>query len=147
MVRDNRKKTNLIINPKFQFPFIIQLFLLMVSLYGVVILVANWLISPLIEQINTLNLPANHHIWIVIDNFNNYAGIMAILLFLVFSCFFITASLIISHRIVGPLRNLQNAMARMGAAKKLTKIYFRKNDHFKDLEGDFNNMVDEFQRD
>lgn len=145
MVKDNRKKTNLIINPKFQYSFIASFFFLMLALYVIVLLVANWLIGPLISQINSLNLPADHQVWLVVDNFNNYTNFIAILLFFVFSCFFIMASLIISHRIAGPLKNLQNNLAKMGAAKKLTKVYFRKNDYFKDLEGDFNKMVDAFE--
>lgn len=146
-MKDNRKKTNLLINPEFQYKFIGIFIGLLILTFGLMMLVGNWIITPLFDQIATLDLPVDHEIWLIIDNFRNYAFSMSMLLFLALACLFIMIALILSHRIVGPLKNLQNGTQRMGAAKKLTKVYFRKNDFFKNLERDFNDMVDKFNQD
>ena len=66
-------------------------------------------------------------------------GLISLQVFFVIMTFML--SIFLSHRIAGPLYKLSKSFHE-AAAGKLSRITFRKSDHFKELAADFNLLVD-----
>lgn len=140
-MQNNRRKT-LLINKTFQLSFIKYSFIFLCLIFGVFIVVGHWLIAPIYDYANEMGMREIGELNIILEELKFYAPIVLGLLFVVICCFFAAASLLISHKIAGPLYNLEESMKLMLENKELRSIHFRKDDYFNSLEKSFNQFVD-----
>ena len=138
---NQRKFKNLVINSKFQLRFTKWLFILFLALYVVLLLVGKWVIVDFLELL--LSSPnVSPDTTMIAKGLMNDLPLITLALLALFSCFFAVASLLISHKIAGPLHNLSLHLDRMAESKKLEHLKLRENDLFKDIEAKFNNFLD-----
>lgn len=74
-------------------------------------------------------------------NIQNQVIFLLALLQLLFLSITFFISIFLSHRIAGPLYKLRKALADVARGNLDQKIVFRKNDHFMELQDQFNDMV------
>jgi len=141
-MKNRRKTSNMLINPGFQLRFMKMLFGLLVVTYVVVLVVANWVYGKILDELLLTDLPIESRA--LIERASELNIYIAILLFFVLVCFFTVASLLISHKIAGPLHNFETNLEIMGEEKKLKEIKLRKGDFFSSLETKFNHLVSKF---
>ena len=67
--------------------------------------------------------------------------ILLLLFQLVFLIITFMISIFVSHRIAGPLYKLKNYFRQNGDGKLSGDLYFRTNDHFKDVAVEYNSMM------
>lgn len=136
-----RRKT-LLINPRFQLDFIGKILGLLFVMIAILAVVLNWQYSPLVTQIENLELVAHHPLVIELNVFKKMMIVSSILT--AASLFFIccAAGLLISHKVAGPLHRLKKHLMRMRDLKEITPLNFRKNDYFSEIADDFNSFLD-----
>lgn len=76
-----------------------------------------------------------------IKNLQNQVLVVLGVLQLIFLGITFILTIFISHRIAGPLYKLKRAMEDVAKGNFDLRISFRKNDHFKDIQDTFNDMV------
>lgn len=138
----NNKRRTLLINRPFQLSFMKYSFIFLCIIFGIFVVVGYWLISPVFEYVNEVGMKELGDLNLVVEEFKFYAPIVIGLLFVVVCCFFAAASLLITHKIAGPLYNLEESMKMMMEKKELRTIRFRKDDYFTNIESSFNHFVD-----
>ena len=137
---DNQRKTsNILINSSFQFRFMRMIFGLLLVTYSSVIIVAYWIYGQVFDKLLEMDLPLEAQD--LITNIREIDIFIAALLFGALACFFLAASLLISHKIAGPLYNLESKIEEMIESGQLKNIKFRKGDFFPSLEQKFNELV------
>lgn len=145
-MKNQRKVKNLLINTKFQFKFFRWLLLLMVSTYITLLCVGKWIIVDFLDHIIAApNIPQD--VFVLASKVKEGMPLIAILLLALMLCFFSVASLLISHKIAGPIYNFEKNIDEMMKTGKRHHIRLRKNDLFKGLEQKFNGLMDSVDKD
>lgn len=136
MSRELKKRKNYLIKKDFQLKYIIL---------GILILV----LTICLVQVNLYYQMAK-----LISENPELTGISAIIKStnVILTAWFILAMIIIviggvfiSHRVAGPIKHLEEGMAKVGQGELTTEIKVRKTDEFKEIEQSFNNMVANFK--
>ena len=141
----NNRRSTILINKSFQINFLKRAFCFLSFIFGAIVLANIWLLSPLLDYIQAMNLPQGDELLLIVEDFKNYGLLVMGLLFISLTAFFTMASLLITHRIAGPLYNLENALEKMISNKKLEKVHFRQGDYFQNIQNQFNSFVENFQ--
>jgi hypothetical protein len=138
-----RKKSSLLINPKFQWTLISYAAgvatLLLCTIYGFI----TYGFRQFTELGMQIDLPPNHPYFRFIEmqqgTFNEVVLAIAIVVGLVL----IVGGLLISHRIAGPVYRMQKELNQMSGMMpvELKEIHFRKGDFFPELAEAFNRLV------
>jgi methyl-accepting chemotaxis protein len=144
MAQPNRRRTYLI-NPRFQWRFIG--FMAAVSLLAISMLfVSNIVFFRTMEQeALSVGLTRDNPYFDFLDEQKSalskvYFAVSA-LVFVVM----VSLGIFYSHRIVGPLHNLNNKMKRIASGDDLSPVSFRRKDQFQELAESFNAMIEKFR--
>ena len=143
MESKSRKKSSLLINPKFQWTLIsyaaaVATFLLC-TIYGFI----TYGFRQFMELGIQIDLPKNHPYFRFIEmqqgTFNEVVLAIAVGVGLVL----IAGGIVVSHKIAGPVYRMQKELNRMsgGHPVELKEIHFRKGDFFPELAESFNRLV------
>jgi methyl-accepting chemotaxis protein len=140
MPQPNRRKTYLI-NPRFQWRFIG--FMATVSLLAISMLfVSNILFFRNMEQeALSVGLTRDNPYF---DFLQEQKSALSTLYFGVSGVVFVLMmglGILYSHRIAGPLHNLNNKMKRIAGGEDLSPLNFRRRDQFRELAESFNEMI------
>jgi hypothetical protein len=139
----NRKKSSLLINPKFQWTLIGYAALLATLILITVYALISYGFQEFIQIGNQAGLPADHIYFQFIQmqevTFNRVILIIAVVIGLIL----ILGGLAISHKIAGPIHRMKNEFARMRDSQgpELSEVQFRKGDFFPELADSFNELV------
>ena len=136
----NRRKTYLI-NPRFQWRFIG--FMAVVSLLAIALLFLSNILffQQMAREARSVGLSPDNPYFDFLDEqkaslsklyFGVSAGVFLLMMAL---------GIMYSHRIVGPLHNLNNKMKRIAGGEEISPVSFRKNDQFLELAESFNAMI------
>jgi len=136
----NRRKTYLI-NPRFQWRFIG--FMATVSLLAIAMLFAsNILFFRTMEQeALSIGLTRDNPYF---DFLQEQKSALSTLYFAVSGLVFVLMmglGILYSHRIAGPLHNLNNKMRRIASGEDPSPLNFRQRDQFRELAESFNAMI------
>lgn len=138
-----RKKTSVLINPKFQWTligyaaFIAALILL--AVYGLF----SYGFHEFVQIGTQAGLPTDHvYFQFIRMQETTFMRVIAAIALLI-AVILIVGGLIISHKIAGPVYRMQKELNKMATAEKveLTNINFRKGDFFPELAESFNALV------
>jgi methyl-accepting chemotaxis protein len=140
MAQPNRRRTYLI-NPRFQWRFIG--FMAVVSLLAILLLFLSNILffQDMAREARSVGLtPDNPYFDFLQEQKSSlsrlYFGVSAVVFVLM-----MTLGILYSHRIVGPLHNLNNKMKRIADGEDLSPLKFRRRDQFQELAESFNAMV------
>lgn len=137
-----RRRKTYVINKSFQYRFVLYVCSWVCALSIIYPLVIFGLFDWFIDYLQPGNDPeVLRQISESKQSLIMWLGIMQ-LVFLGFLAFF---SIIISHRIAGPLHKLKKAFIDAQEGKFTTTLKFRKHDHFMDLAEEFNEMMKSIQ--
>lgn len=148
-VTQNRQKSSILINPKFQWTLIgyaaAVAALILVSVYGLFTFGFHEFV-----QIGTeAGLPADHIYFQFIQmQETTFLRVIAAIA-LVVGIILTVGGLIISHKIAGPIYRMQKEFNRMQESNpaSLQEIQFRKGDFFPELSEAFNSLVKKYHQD
>jgi methyl-accepting chemotaxis protein len=136
----NRRKAYLI-NPRFQWRFIG--FMAAVSLLAIAVLfISNILFFRDMEQTaRSVGLTPDNPYFDFLDEqkstlYKLYFGVSGVAFVLMMGL-----GILYSHRIAGPLHNLNTKMQRIAGGEEPSAVKFRRNDQFRDLAESFNAMI------
>jgi methyl-accepting chemotaxis protein len=136
----NRRKTYLI-NPRFQWRFIG--FMAAVSLLAIgVLFISNILFFRDMEAAaRSVGLAPDNPYFDFLDEqksalYRLFFGVSAVAFVLMMAL-----GILYSHRIAGPLHNLNNKMQRIAGGEEPSPVNFRRRDQFRELAESFNAMV------
>jgi hypothetical protein len=136
-----KKRTILLIYPKFQLPLIFWNILIFLGVTTVQLFVSHKAFTNFKELGETAGFDGNHPYFAFIERyeaeFMQYALIGAGVGFI---CF-ITANLILSHKISGPICRLKSYFSGLEKNKK-PSLAFRKNDFFSELPEVINSALE-----
>ncbi|EQC49352.1 hypothetical protein M899_1664 [Bacteriovorax sp. BSW11_IV] len=141
-MQNNRRKT-LLINRTFQLSFIKLAFAFLCMIYLLCVGVGVWLINPIFDYAQSLGSKEMNELTLLLDELAFYGPIVLGILFVVISCFVVAASLLMTHKIAGPLYNLEESMKGMLENNELRSIRFRRGDYFSNIESSFNRFIDQ----
>jgi len=135
------KRKKILINRKLQF-FVIGYFLL----NGVLcILITHTVMKMSLNNTLTALTSRNNfsfnHLLNIIETQSHFYNWITLALLGLMSVTFIIGGLYLSHRIAGPIYQLQKNLRLMAEQNNYKEIHFRKGDFLKDLENDFNDYV------
>lgn len=140
MPQPNRRKTYLI-NPRFQWRFIG--FMAAVSLLAIgVLFISNILFFRDMEAAaRSVGLAPDNPYFDFLDEqksalYRLFFGVSAVAFVLMMAL-----GILYSHRIAGPLHNLNNKMQRIAGGEEPSPVNFRRRDQFRELAESFNAMV------
>ncbi|MBF0297512.1 MAG: HAMP domain-containing protein [Oligoflexia bacterium] len=136
---------NLIINPKFQFKY-----LLWVNLGGIILTILYTIVfyvyirenyQLLVEMVDMTDAARNLL----------YSELNKIIFYLIACAFFFLIvitiwGVFISHKVAGPLYKLKKVINEIKNGDVNQRVYFRENDEFKDVATAFNEMLDYLQK-
>ncbi|MBS1958392.1 MAG: hypothetical protein JST80_02880 [Bdellovibrionales bacterium] len=143
----NRKKSSLLINPKFQWTligyasFIAGLILL--AVYGLF----SFGFHEFVSIGTQAGLPSDHvYFQFIRMQETTFLRVIAAIALLI-AVILIVGGLIISHKIAGPIYRMQKELTTMATAEnpELRNINFRKGDFFPELADAFNALVKSFK--
>jgi methyl-accepting chemotaxis protein len=136
----NRRKTYLI-NPRFQWRFIG--FMAAVSLLAIgVLFISNILFFRDMEAAaRSVGLAPDNPYFDFLDEqksalYRLFFGVSAVAFVLMMAL-----GILYSHRIAGPLHNLNNKMQRIAGGEEPSPVNFRRRDQFRELAESFNAMI------
>lgn len=143
MESQNRKKTSVLINPKFQWTLIgytaFIATLILVAVYGLF----SFGFHEFVNIGNQAGLPADHVYFQFIRmqeaTFLRVIAAIAVVIGIILTI----GGLMISHKIAGPIYRMQKELNRMRdeTPVELNEIQFRKGDFFPELAESFNSLV------
>ena len=143
MDSQNRKKSSLLINPRFQWTLIgyaaLVATLILITVYSLI----SFGFHEFIEIGKQAGLPVDHVYFQFIQmqevTFNRVIFVISAVVGLVL----IVGGLAISHKIAGPIYRMQKELNRMRESNppQLSEITFRKGDYFPELAETFNALV------
>jgi methyl-accepting chemotaxis protein len=139
--KNNRKIKNFLINKKFQIKYLVShlaLAFVLIASYCFVFykyINENYQVlvdlAPMSDDVKKLLYGELHQIYFLLAIFT-----------LVFLIGIGLLSLLFSHRIAGPLHQLNNICRSIAKGNEATRLKFRGTDEFKDVEKSFNLMVE-----
>ena len=139
MPQPNRRRTYLI-NPRFQWRFIG--FMAVVSLLAIATLFSSNILffRNLADEARSVGLTPDNPYFDFLDEQKSslttlYLGVSAVVFVAM-----IGLGVLYSHRIAGPLHNLNNKMKRIASGEELSPVKFRRRDQFLELAESFNAM-------
>ena len=140
MRAQNRRKTYLI-NPRFQWRFIG--FMAAVSLLAISMLFASNILffRNMEQEARSVGLSPDNPYF---DFLQEQKSALSTLYFGVSGLVFVSMmglGILYSHRIVGPLHNLNNKMKRIASGEDPSPLNFRQRDQFRELAESFNAMI------
>ena len=133
-MKNNRKIRNILVYPKFQLTLLACNSLVFIF----TALLIHWKVSETFEQLlnigHQLNLPENHAYYSFITRSHDLLNLNLNWAF-TFSLFLVIAiTLLLSHKVVGPIYNLKNYFLRLQKTdEKRSPLRFRKGDYFSEL--------------
>ncbi len=140
-----KKRTKLLIYPKFQLPLIFLNILIFFAITAIQLIVSHRAFTNFKELGETAGFESHHPYFAFIERYEaefiQYALIGAGLGLL---CFVI-ANLILSHKISGPICRLKSYFSALEKDKKPT-LSFRKNDFFSELPAEINSALDRLSK-
>ncbi len=137
MSKSKIKRKKYLINPQFQFDFMGSFFLFYLSISSAFLIGVN-LIFQNLKNSDFKNsflfqelLTSQHSSLVLILSIGLFLILIVNLLFLLF----------MTHKVAGPLFKLKNHLKSMDK-DNIEKIYFREKDYFKDVQDEFNLMIE-----
>jgi nitrogen fixation/metabolism regulation signal transduction histidine kinase len=133
------KRSIIIINKKFQlkFAFFVCTWIFALSMiYPIIIYNIFEFFTKALSQGQTAQLTPEK-----IKDLQTQMIIVLGVLQLIFLAITFIITIFVSHRIAGPLYKLKKSMDEVAKGNRDIRITFRKNDHFKELQDSFNEMV------
>ena len=148
MSSQNRKKSSLLINPRFQWTLIgytaFVATLILISIYGLISFGFHEF-----GQIGTLaGLPPDHIYFQFIEMQKATFNRVILSIAVVVGFILLVGGLFISHRIAGPIYRMQKELQSMSEENpvELRPIHFRKGDFFPELAATFNSLVQAWKK-
>jgi hypothetical protein len=144
----NRKKSSLLINPKFQWTLIGYAALLATVILMAVYALISYGFKEFIQIGNQAGLPADHIYFQFIQMQEVTFNRVILILAFVIGMILILGGLAISHKIAGPIHRMKNELAKMRDSEGpvLQEIQFRKGDFFPELADSFNELVEAWRK-
>jgi hypothetical protein len=143
----NRKKSSILINPKFQWTLIGY-----ASAVAVLILIAVYgLFSFGFHEFTLIGaqagLPADHVYFQFIKMQEGTFHRVLLVLALVVALILVVGGLVVSHKIAGPVYRMKKEFTEMQnkTPVELKKIHFRKGDFFPELADTYNQLIDKLK--
>jgi methyl-accepting chemotaxis protein len=140
MAQPNRRKTYLI-NPRFQWRFIG--FMAAVSLLAIFMLFMSKILFFRTMEQEALSIGRTRDNP-YFDFLGEQKASLSKVYFAVSALVFVLMvglGILYSHRIVGPLHNLNNKMRRIANGEEMSSVSFRRRDQFQELAESFNAMI------
>jgi sensor histidine kinase YesM len=135
------KRKVYLINPKFQIRFILYFFGLLlintVTYYSMVYIS----FEKFNQQGAEAGLPSGHIFYRFIEQQFSFFNVAFLSFTVLMFAIFLVTSLLISHKISGPLYRLRKNLDEMAEKKELFDIKFRDKDFFQEIPESFNNMA------
>lgn len=140
MKNKNNRKVYLI-NPRFQWRFIG--FMMIVSFAGIFILFSSNLLffRQMNQEALEAGIAANNPFFDFISEQSGLLTKIYLVSSLVAFVVIMSFGLFYSHRIAGPLYQLNKKMKSIAEGGEIEEVHFRKNDLFLELEDSFNKMM------
>ena len=140
-----RKITNYMIYPQFQLALlganIVILLLILILIY----LTANDVFNNLGQMGKTIGLPADHPYFDFVSRSRNIMNMRMYWTFGLSIILSFVSSILISHRLAGPIYKLRNYFLGIVNDKAFTTLKFRKKDYFYDLTDIVNEAVEKLK--
>lgn len=142
-----RKKSSILINPKFQWTLIgyasVVAVLILIAVYGLFTFGFNEF--ALIGS--QAGLPADHVYFQFIKMQEATFHRVLLVIGLIVGLLLVIGGLVVSHKIAGPVYRMRKEFNDMMAKSptELKKIHFRKGDFFPELADTYNQLVDKFK--
>ncbi len=142
MSNQNRKTKSILINPKFQWTIIGYTAGLATLILVTILTAFEFGIHALIQKGNDAGLQIDHFYFQMIRSFDASFQHIFIYLSLMVAMTLLVGGLIVSHKIAGPIRRLQNAFLDMQKENdsSFQEVSFRKGDFFPELAESYNEV-------
>lgn len=137
-----RKFSRFIINPKFQWDFIVRVSILALINFVSILAVVQYLFYRFKQHGISIGLHPNSAFFAFLDQQHtivNYTFV-GLGLFMVLALFF--GGVMLSHRVAGPLYRLHCHMKDIADGKTSRHVKFRQKDYFQELSSAFNKQLD-----
>ncbi len=139
---DKNRRRVLLINPRFQMSFILQMIILAFGIICVFYGANIYFFKSYLKQGQLAGLPADHVFFGFLgEQFQLMNWIFFITSLVAFSIIFVMG-LYLSHKVAGPLYRLQKHLEELVEQEKpLSEVKFREGDYFRELEAVYNQHV------
>lgn len=142
MTKNKRNKRNFLIYPSFQIKLIF-FFILINFINLIIFFMANRYFFMVFEgKGQALGIPSSHIFFRFIESLKTDMNIIFIFSASLTLVLVLIGGLIISHKAAGPIYRLLLELKGMKESKSLNKISFRSGDYLKEVEVNFNEVVD-----
>jgi methyl-accepting chemotaxis protein len=130
-----------LINPKFQLSFIF--FSTITSLLGMLVffVASNYFFWSFKNLGKTYGIPENHIFFTFINDQGHKMNMIFLVSSIVFFIITIIGSLLLSHRVAGPIYRLTSHLNNISEKKELSEVKFRSGDFFIELQDAFNGYI------
>lgn len=140
--RDKNRRFVYYINPAFQSWFIFAIitsgFIMTLGSFGV----HFFFMMRVREAAQELDLPQDHFFLMYLERQNTLLWLYLSVLAVATLCLVGFWALIVSHRIVGPLKKMENELKKVAEGQPLRSIKFRQGDFFLEVATAYNLMVE-----
>lgn len=143
MTRKNQRNTkNFLIYPNFQLKLISFFILINLVNFCIFFISTRYFFYSFEGKGDALGIPRGHIFFRFIDGLKGDMNFIFLTSAVITLIFVLLGGLIISHKAAGPLYRLLIELKGMKDNKELKKISFRKGDYLKEIEENFNEVVD-----
>ncbi len=145
-LKNRRKLEKFFLFAPFQIKFIIFFILSNMIAVGLSVIGVVYFFSTFINKGIEIGIPKNHIFFRFIDSLVYEMSLIYLVVFALTLLATLVGSYVISHKISGPLYRLKMHLKNLNEEEKLTEIHFRKGDYTKDIENEFNKMVQRYSK-
>ena len=135
---ENKKRTVLLINPRFQIQFMLWMGGLAVAVLAAMQVAHLWFFHQLTSQAQAAGLPENHIFYQFIRDRQAEMNWISGITFLIILCLVIGIGLVLSHRIAGPLYRLKKHFDLVKESGVPAPVHFREGDYFQEVAQSYN---------
>lgn len=140
-VKTIHPRREFLVNPGFQFRFLGYMLVTAVVISGTYYGANEFFFREFEAQGRAFGLPPEHDFFAFINEQRKMMGSVFVTVSMITAAMVSIVGLVLSHRIAGPLRKLQNHMLAVASGRTDAKIHFRKNDEFRDLADAYNQQL------
>ncbi len=141
----NRRK-KYIINPKFQYRFILATLIPNAASLAVFYLMIDLYFIKLVQDGKDLGLEENHPYFMLLRDQSLLMNKVFIIVAILTTLFFIIWGVIFSHKIAGPLFRLRAHFEESAGTLEIKKLSFRPGDFFLEIPEAYNRWLDRVQK-
>jgi sensor histidine kinase YesM len=130
-----------VVNPRFQYEIILYFAGTLVITLGVLFWSVNRELRAVIGQAHILGFIPPHPVLGALTAHRSTVNLMFVMVSVVAMLFLVMGSLVLSHRIAGPLFRLVKHMRQIALGADIGAVRFRKDDYFHEIADSFNKLI------